>query len=333
MRCLGIAHTNSKRITMTHSKYRSRLPQLGDRRLLTDGGIETTLIFHDGLHLPLFAAFTLLQSETGRAALRRYYESYIRVARAQHVGLILDSATWRASQSWGAQLGYDAAAMDEANQAAVAMLFDLRAAHEGAEPFVISGNIGPKGDGYVASEILTPDEANAYHSAQVASFASAGADMISAITMTHAGEAAGIARACAQYEVPLALSFTVETDGRLPSGQPLGEAIHQVDSDACGGPAYYMINCAHPYHFRSILQPGEDWTLRIRGLRVNASRQSHEELDAAETLDEGDPTELGRDYAALLPLLPNLRVFGGCCGTDHRHISEISHACIPAAVA
>lgn len=314
---------------MTQPKYRDRLPQLGHTPLLTDGGIETTLIFHDGLDLPLFAAFTLLSSNAGRAALRRYYESYIRIARSQKAGLVLDSATWRASRDWCQQLGYDDAAMDQANREAVALLFELREEFEASEPFVISGNIGPRGDGYVVNATMSPDEAEAYHVTQVATFAEAGADMVSAITMTHTGEATGIARACARQRIPLALSFTLETDGCLPSGQPLGDAIRQVDADPCGGPSYYMINCAHPDHFRHVLRTEEDWPRRIRGLRANASRQSHAELDAAETLDTGDPMELGRDYAGLLPLLPNLRVFGGCCGTDHRHVHAIGHACIP----
>lgn len=317
---------------MTYAKYRKALPQLGETRLLTDGGIETTLIFHDGLELPLFAAFTLFHTETGRNALRRYYENYIRVAREQRVGLVLDSATWRASQDWGDRLGFDRAAMAKVNRDAVAMLFDLRAAFEESEPFVISGNIGPRGDGYAATEIMTAAQSEAYHSAQIEVFAEAGVDMVSAITMTHAGEAAGIARACARSGMPLALSFTLETDGRLPSGQSLGEAIRDVDWESGGGPSYYMINCAHPDHFRAVLETDEDWTDRIRGLRANASRLSHAELDEAETLDTGNPQELGRDYARLLKLLPNLRVFGGCCGTDHRHIAEIGHACIPAAV-
>lgn len=313
-------------------KYRNTLPQLRNTRLLTDGGIETTLIFHDGIDLPLFAAFTLLDTDSGRAALRRYYESYIQVALKQHVGLILDSPTWRASEVWGNALGYDAAALDRINRAAIDMLFDLRTAFEWSEPFVISGNIGPKGDGYVASELLAASEAADYHEPQVLTFATAGVDMISAITMTHVGEAAGIARACARHKVPLALSFTLETDGCLPSGQALGDAIREIDADPSGRPAYYMINCAHPEHFRTVLETGAEWTKRIRGLRANASRQSHAELDAAETLDRGDPVELAQDYAGLLPLLPNLRVFGGCCGTDHRHIDEIARTCIPATV-
>lgn len=313
---------------MEYAKYRRRLPQLGGERLLTDGGIETTLIFHDGLDLPLFASFTLLKEPEGRAALRRYYQHYCEVARGRNVGFILDSATWRASRDWGERLGYTPAELARANREAVELLFQLRAVHEADEPFVISGNVGPRGDGYVADAILTPAEAEDYHSEQVATFDAAGVDMVSAITMTHTGEAAGIARACAKRRLPLALSFTLETNGRLPSGETLRDAIQIVDADAATRPAYYMINCAHPDHFREIIEPGAAWSLRIHGLRANASRLSHAELDAAVELDEGNATELADDYAALFPLLPNLRVFGGCCGTDHRHVDAIAGTCL-----
>lgn len=308
--------------------YRHRLPQLSGEKLLTDGGIETTLIFHEGLDLPLFAAFTLLATEKGTRTLREYYMRYAMVARDQDVGFILDSATWRASQDWGDRLGYDSDQLAEANRQAVDLLFELRAAFEAKKPFVVSGNIGPRGDGYALETVMTAAEAKDYHAAQIATFDEAGVDMISAITMTHTGEARGITQACAKHNIPLALSFTVETDGRLPSGQSLADAIAEVDADAAGVPAYYMINCAHPDHFASIVDPYADWPRRIQGLRANASRLSHAELDEADTLDEGDPVELAQDYAALLDRLPNLSVFGGCCGTDHRHVDEIGRACI-----
>lgn len=313
---------------MSGPKYRQNLPQLGDQRLLTDGGIETTLIFHDGLDLPLFAAFTLLKTDNGRAALRRYYERHIRVATDQGVGFVLDSATWRASYDWGVLLGYGATDLAKANRDAVELLFELRESYETDAPFVVSGNVGPRGDGYAVSETMSAIEAAAYHQAQIDTFDEVGVDMVSAITMTHAGEAAGISRACAKRDLPLALAFTLETDGRLPSGQPLGEAIAEVDGTGAGGPSYYMINCAHPDHFHAILASQPEWAGRIRGLRANASRMSHAELDASETLDEGDPIELAQNYAELMPLLPNLKVFGGCCGTNHRHIQEIGQSCI-----
>lgn len=318
---------------MTVHKYRNTLPQLGDTQMLTDGGSETTLIFHEGIDLPLFASFHILKTEEGRAALRRYYERYAHIARAQGLGFILDSATWRASKDWGNQLGYSDEALAAANRDAVSMLIELRDKFEADQPFVISGNMGPRGDGYAPDTMMMAAEAEEYHATQVATLDDAGVDMISAITMTHVGEAAGITRACAKRSVPLALSFTVETDGSLPSGQLLKDAIREVDADTANSPSYYMINCAHPDHFRSILEADADWTLRIRGLRANASRMSHAELDEAEELDEGNPLELAQDYANLLSVLPNLRVFGGCCGTDHRHLEAIGHACTQVTVA
>lgn len=316
---------------MTRCKYRNTLPQMGDTLLLTDGGLETTLIFHDGIDLPHFAAFHALYSDEGRAAIRHYYERYSKIATAQGSGFILDSATWRASSDWGGLLGYSAEALAEANRDAIALLFEVRRAFEGEAPFVISGNVGPRGDGYTPTCAMTVREAEDYHSTQVATLDGSGVDLITAVTMTHFGEAQGIARACARREVPLALSFTVETDGVLPSGQSLREAIRALDAEAWSRPAYYMINCAHPDHFRLVLETGADWTGRIRGIRANASRLSHAELDEAEVLDDGNPRELGQDYAQLQKILPNLRVFGGCCGTDHRHIEAIGQACWPSA--
>jgi homocysteine S-methyltransferase len=311
---------------MTKAKYRGRLPQMGETRMLTDGGLETTLIFHEGLDLPHFAAFDLMRTAEGRAHLEAYYTRYARIANESDTGFILDSPTWRASQDWGNLMGYDAETMAGFNSAAIEMLWSLRERFETKHPFVISGNIGPRGDGYSPDTLMTPDDAEAYHTAQIVTFEKAGVDMLSAITMTHTGEAIGISRAAAVRGVPLALSFTVETDGHLPTGQSISDAIREVDADT--PPTYYMINCAHPDHFRGVVSSGESWTDRIRGVRANASRMSHAELDAAEVLDDGNPVEFGRDHAELSIILPNLRVLGGCCGTDHRHVSSIAKACL-----
>jgi homocysteine S-methyltransferase len=148
--------------------------------------------------------------------------------------------------------------------------------------------------------------------------------MISAMTLTYAAEAIGIVQAAKEIDVPAVIAFTLETDGRLPSGQPLGDAIAEVDAATNAGPIYYMINCAHPDHFRDALDTNAPWILRIGGIRANASRMSHAELDEAEVLDDGDPIELGALNMELLQLLPNIRVIGGCCGTDHRHVGCIS---------
>jgi homocysteine S-methyltransferase len=304
------------------------LPQLsGDRVFLTDGGLETSMIFHHGLDLPHFASFTLLEDEQGRAALREYFASFVAVAREHDAGFILDTATWRSNPDWGALLGYDAAALDRVNREAVAFAQELRGEQDGADaPILVNGAVGPRGDGYVVELLMSADEAEEYHAAQVRSFAAAGADMVSAITMTYAEEAIGIARAAAAAGIPVAISFTVETDGRLPSGQSLGDAIAQVDVETGGSVAYFMVNCAHPSHFEHVLEQGGAWLGRIAGLRANASALSHAELDEAEELDEGDPDALSAEYVALRTHLRNVNVLGGCCGTDHRHVAAVAAA-------
>jgi S-methylmethionine-dependent homocysteine/selenocysteine methylase len=309
--------------------YRDHLPQLDADVFLTDGGIETTLIFDDGLELPDFAAFPLLGDDAGRAALVRYFESYIAVAVRDGVGIVLETPTWRASADWAARLGYTIDQLEETNRASVAFLAELRQRHETAStPIVLSGCIGPRGDGYQVGTAMTADEARTYHALQAGAFARAGADLVTAITMTYAEEAIGLAEAARDAGMPVVISFTVETDGRLPSGQALDEAIEAVDSATGSYPAYYMVNCAHPSHFAHLLEGSPAWSSRLGGVRANASRLSHAELDEAEELDAGDPVELAADYRRLRQLAPALRVLGGCCGTDHRHIDAISNAVV-----
>src|SRR6476661_3259723 len=110
----------------TMSKYRSHLPQLRGELFLTDGGLETTLIFHEGLALPCFAAFDLLKNEAGTEVLRRYFERYARIAREQGRGLVLETPTWRANPDWAAKLGYDAPALADANRRSVGLLLEVR---------------------------------------------------------------------------------------------------------------------------------------------------------------------------------------------------------------
>jgi S-methylmethionine-dependent homocysteine/selenocysteine methylase len=307
--------------------HRDHLPQLDGDLFLTDGGIETTLIFHEGLDLPAFAAFDLLKDEEGTEALRRYYVPYAELAREHGVGFVLESPTWRASPRWGRQIGYDDEELDRLNRRAIVLMEEIRDryAPHGA-PVVISGCVGPHDDGYSPAAMLTASDAEDYHATQITTFSDTAADMVTAITMTYADEAIGITRAAVKAGMPVAISFTVETDGRLPSGQGLGEAIRQVDQETGAAAAYFMINCAHPTHFDDVLGEHEPWQDRIRGLRANASTKSHAELDEAAELDEGDPADLGARYAGLRARLPELSVLGGCCGTDHRHVGEICRA-------
>lgn len=306
------------------TKHRAALPQLTGGLFLTDGGIETTLVFHEGLELPHFAAFHLLKDQKGEAALRKYFRTYAAIARNYEVGFILEAPTWRANPDWFMKLGYAGTAIGEVNRQSIALLQDIRSEFENDKsPMVISGCVGPRGDGYVPANAMSSAEAQQYHQQQIEAFSVAGADMVTAITMNYVEEAVGIARAAKAADMPVAISFTVETDGRLPTGQTLKDAITQVDEATDGGPAYYMINCAHPTHFESTLSAGEPWLERIRGLRVNASSKSHAELNESETLDMGDPVELGRQHRELLSKMKKVNVLGGCCGTDHRHVEEI----------
>jgi len=314
------------------SAPRKRLPQLDGGLFLTDGGIETDLIFNDGMELPHFAAFDLLKTEEGTAALRAYYARYATIARANGVGFILESPTWRASADWGRKLGYSQAALAQANAKAIQLMAELRREYRSkTTPMVISGCVGPRGDGYDPGAVMSADEAQDYHAEQIGVFAKSDADMVTAITMTNANEAIGLARAAHAAGMPVAISFTLETDGRLPTGQGLKEAIEEVDAATGNAPAYYMINCAHPTHFDATLTPGAAWVQRIRGLRANASRRSHAELNEAPDLDEGNPAELGAEYHAILRRHPQINVLGGCCGTDRRHVEAICGACKQAA--
>jgi S-methylmethionine-dependent homocysteine/selenocysteine methylase len=303
------------------------LPHQSDRIFLTDGGIETCLIFHEGIELRDFAAFELLTLQAGRERLKRYYRRYADIARNAGTGFIFESATWRASQDWADRLDYTPEQMDRINRDAITLMREVAAEYGDSLTTVFSGCVGPRGDGYSPDFHMTAAEAEAYHADQIASFASAGAGIVSAITMTYADEAIGIARAAGIAGIPAVISFTVETDGRLPTGQSIADAIEEVDAACEEPPAYYMINCAHPSHFEGTLDRDSGWVSRISGVRANASRMSHEELDNAEELDDGNPHELGQNYLELKRLLPNLTVMGGCCGTDHRHIEAICHAC------
>jgi len=304
-----------------------------NRMFLTDGGMETTLIYHEKIELPCFAAFTLLKTAEGVERLRTYYSRYVGLARQAGLGFVLESPTWRANADWGNKLGYSCAELAQVNCQGVELMLEIREQFETPRtPLVISGNIGPRGDGYDAGRIMSVDEAQAYHSDQIGTFQDTQVDLVSAFTLNYVNEAIGIARAAQVARMPVVISFTLETDGRLPTGETLKQAIISVDEATGGAPAYYMINCAHPSHFSGAVASGEDWVKRIGGLRANASRRSHAELDRATDLDDGNPVEFGHEHSELRRMLPHVTVLGGCCGTDHRHVQQIALTCGAAVV-
>ncbi len=306
------------------TKYRTALPQLTESTFLTDGGLETTLIFNRGIDLPHFASFDLLMNEDGRKVLQEYYQNYIAISKLNCKGFILEAATWRANPDWIEKIGYSLDQIDLINKTAIQELEIIRNNHE-KENFKmpISACIGPRGDGYSPKNKMSSKFAEEYHSHQIKILAETNADLISAMTMNYNEEAIGIVNAAKKYNIPVVISYTVETDGRLPSGDSLKDAITTLDKLTDNYVSYFMINCAHPNHFTNVLKTTGNWSGRIGGIRANASTKSHAELDESETLDEGDKDDLAKCYKDLKTLLPNLNVIGGCCGTDHTHMDKI----------
>ena len=306
---------------------KTTLPNATADLFLTDGGLETTLVFLEGYELPFFAAFDLLKDKKGYNAIKEYYRRYLKIARDFKTGFILESPTWRANPDWIGKTGYPASALSEVNERAIQLLVDLKNEFEPDIPnIIVSGCVGPRGDGYKPENIMTVEEAQNYHSAQIKVFSQTPVDMVSAITMNYVEEAIGIAHAAGAVNLPVVISFTVETNGKLPAGMSLKEAVEQVDNSVTQPPLYFMINCAHPTHFSPELEAGknEEWTKRIKGLRANSSCKSHAELDDATELDRGNPLELGSEHRKLKEMFHQLNVFGGCCGTDEEHINAIA---------
>lgn len=294
--------------------------------VVTDAGLETWLLFQRGVDLPAFAAYPLAATAAGRAVLTEYLQHYAAIASSTGAAAVLDAATWRANPDWAGVVGHDLEALGSHIDACIQVVADVRATWSGNQSFLINGPVGPRGDGYRVEDSMTPEAAADYHRFQVNRMVDAGVDVVTALTMGYVGEAAGIALAAQAAGVPCVVSFTLETDGRLPTGMPLGEAIEATDAATDAYPLHYMINCAHPTHFDHVLDPAAPWAQRIGGIRANASALSHAELDEMVELDEGDPADLARRYVALRDRLPNLHAVGGCCGTDHRHVAAIAAA-------
>lgn len=299
------------------------------RTYLTDGGFETSMLFLEGFDLPAFAACVLLEDADARAAMDRYFDRFLAMAETAGTGFVLDTNTWRSGTHWADAVGRSPAQMQDLTREAVSFAMAIRARwQDRVSPILMNGVIGPAGDAYDGTLALDAATAESIHAPQIALLAKCGVDLVSALTFGSMPEAIGFARASVKAGVPVVISFTVETDGRLPDGTTLARAVLETDAATGSAPLYYMINCAHPEHFRDVLTD-EAWCRRIRGVRANASRLSHAELDEAETLDDGDPEEFGALHAALSRQLPSLKVVGGCCGTDHRHVGCVAHAMLP----
>ncbi len=295
-----------------------------DRPFLCYTGIETDLIFNQGVDLPGFATFPLLETVKGRALLSKSYMAQVDLAREFGCGVMFESATWVANKDRSAAIGYGVSLLEQINMDAVQFIREL-SDNVRDVPIVLSAQVGPRGDGYKPNNQMDDDEAERYHAVQVAQLAKAKPDIVSAFTISYPEEAIGIVRAAQKHRLPVAISFTVETDGLLPTGMPLGEALDAVDAATDNYAEYFLINCAHPEHFLPNLDDGP-WMERLAGVVANASRCSHAELDEAIELDDGDPKELGAYFSMIRNAYPQMRIFGGCCGTDMRHMREIAKA-------
>lgn len=303
------------------------------RTYLTDGGFETSMLFLEGFDLPAFAACVLLEDDVARAAMVRYFDRFLAMAETAGTGFVLDTNTWRSGTHWSDAVGRSPVQMQDLTREAVRFAVAIRARwQDRVSPILLNGAIGPAGDAYDGTLAMDANSAEAIHAPQIALLGACGVDLITALTFSGVSEAIGLSRASVKAGVPVAISFTVETDGCLPDGTPLARAVHETDAATGGAPLYYMINCAHPEHFRNVLDD-DALRRRIRGVRANASRLSHAELDEAEALDDGDPEEFGALHADLSRKLPALKVVGGCCGTDHRHVGCLADAMLPSTAA
>lgn len=278
-------------------------------------GMETDLIFNKGYELPEFAAFPMIDNPDGRERLEGYYEELIKIGRDTNVGIILNTPTWMANPDRAIGVGYGADDLPRVTHDAVALARGVAQKHDDVATLV-SVQIGPQGDGYKPG-IAAIDASAAYHAPQIMAAKTSDADLVSAYTLGSTGEAIGISIAANRIGVPALISYTVETDGKLADGTSLAEAVLALSEQA--KPAAIMVNCAHPDHISNGLDGGA-WEAKLSGIIANASRQSHAELDECEVLDDGDPEELSLQLAELKKAHSGLTVFGGCCGTDLRHL-------------
>lgn len=304
--------------------HRGTFPNIGAELLLAYVGMETDLLFNRGVDLPGFASYPLLETEDGRALLEEYMWDMIALGKEKGIGVILESPTWVANRDRGSAIGYTPEQLMRLNQQAIALMAEVHA-NTGDVPTVISANLGPREDAYAPDNQMSAEDAETYHSEQISALAETEVDVVSGYTLAYAAEAIGVVRSARCFNLPVVISFTLETNGKLPTGSTLKDAMSEVDAATNGYAAYFMINCAHPDHFNAILDGG-DWMQRLKGIVANASKCSHAELDEAKELDDGNPIELAEQLADIRQRFPQIKVLGSCCGTDMRHMAKIADA-------
>lgn len=305
---------------------RNRFPaQKAGTIYLTEGGQETEVMYRHGFELPEFAMFPLLDNPAALNVMREMYQRYLDVAARHGCVALMGGLDYRASPDWGRKIGLSDQQLADYQQRAIAFLRDVAAPYVGQLPGVMFvGCIGPRGDAYSLNQTMTEEEAEEYHSFQLAGLKAAGVDLAMAMTFNNVPEAVGIARAAARADLPLEISFTLDSNHRLKSGPSLKSAIETVDFLAGEDrPDFYGINCSHPLEFSPALEPGT-WTRRIRSLRPNAAMMDKQSLCALGHLEEGDPVSLGSLMGMLARGHPHVDMWGGCCGTWDKHLEHIA---------
>lgn len=300
------------------------LPQLNGRLMTSAAGFETWLQYVDGFKLRHFCAFELLNDPRGVSCLRDYHRTVVEAAVANGFGVINEGLHYRASRDWGELIGFSREALEEINIRGIEFYREFVREYDSPEtPMLVGGAIGPRGDAYNIGRTPDAAESEDYHAEQIATFRKAGADLVTAMTFSSVEEAIGVARAAKAAELPVVVSFFVARGGRLRGGETLEEAISRVDEASDGAPAYYMVNCTYPTEFEPGLTAG-DWTQRLGGFLPNAVAMETLDLCKLGHLEDGDPVELGGQMGSLARRYPHVRVWGGCCGTDGRHIGQIT---------
>lgn len=300
------------------------LPQQTGRLMTSAGGFETWMQYVDGFQLRHFCGFELLNDARGVACLKDYHRKVVEAAVANGFGVINEGLHYRASRDWGALTGFSREGLEEINIRGVEFYRDFAKEYATAEtPMTVSGAIGPKGDAYNVGRVPDAAEAEDYHSEQILTMCKAGVDQVTAMTFSGVEEAIGFCRAAKAAGVPVVVSFFVVRGGRLKGGESLEEAITRVDAATGNAPAYFMINCTHPTEFEPSLTEGA-WTNRLGGFMPNAVAAETLDLCKLGHLEDGDPEELGDQMAGLARRFGHVNVWGGCCGTDGRHVGQIT---------
>ena len=300
-------------------------PRAAGRLYLTEGGTETEVLYKWGFELPEFAMFPLLDDPKADSVIEGMFDRYFEAAEATGAGMLLNAHDYRASPDWASKLGYSAEQLTDFQHRVIGFLDAMRTKYRGrVDPVYVAGCIGPRGDAYGTGGEITEEEAEAYHAVQINNLKGTAADMVIAVTFSNIAEAVGVIRAAAAAKMPIGVSFNIGPDGRLRSGPTLAEAITATDAATEGKAAWFGTNCAHPIEFAPALADPGDWRKRLRYVRPNAAKTDKLALCKLGHLEDGDPVELGNEMAEALREFPSVDIVGGCCGTDERHLKEVS---------